>query len=591
VYGDASEVTDHVSDQQASQFDMITTEDPLGTQMQAVDQIVATGRKANRIYATPSDSLASVAINALLARAKNGVSVLAGPTAAISTAGTPAATDLKLWGTEADSVTLTGVNVTTADTTALSKYPTTARNAAPAWRVTDTSVTTTNFKVTFTAYTGATKYVAYDLFGNTVGSSTTPSITITGNPVSVAIAAQNSSAKELKRMEFDLNRYLDASDRESAVVTSTVDGSKVGVLQILGTLSAPRTITRTMTDPFDPSVAPVTTTIATTCSKTFTDSGLDTTKQYSYDVVTEGGVDNQACKSTASATPDQSTSLQTQGAGVIVPSTTYPATAAARATTSATARTAASASHAAMPTITDTQLMEAMSKVSPRATLMAQTRAGGATALKKQLATTAAAAGPNYEVRWFGFIQGGGKYVPLLTPDETRPFLMFGGDNHGPGHPDGSHRIQADIQFYFQNSPQSIKLVPNVGDSHEYYCSRPDLSGCKLAATKNAGTAGISLTSSSISGSVGIAQLRIHSALPFIPSPPEPAIDVDMRFRLQPGNSTMVGYHDAMPTHEVYSGLLPGDFARDYLAPEKGLRCLFPQPSFLGCQVHLNRSL
>lgn len=62
-----------------------------------------------------------------------------------------------------------------------------------------------------------------------------------------------------------------------------------------------------------------------------------------------------------------------------------------------------------------------------------------------------------------------------------------------------------------------------------------------------------------------------------------------MKFRIQPGNSTMVGWHDAMPTHEVYSGIIPGEWHRDYLQEEKGLICLFPISG--RCQLQINRSL
>lgn len=586
LYGDANIVADHVSAQQGLTMDSVTSDTPVPTQLAAVDQMVGTGRKGNRVFASPSDSQASIVSSGMLAKAKNGVSVLAGPTATVSAAGTPAASDLGYWKSEAESVTLTGLNVTTANATALGNYASGTRVAAPSWRVTDTTVTATNFAVSFTAYSGAVKYVGYDVFGNTVATSTTPKLTVTGNPIEFAIAALNSKGTELKRMEFGINRYLDASDRQTAVLSSTVDGSKIANLQILGTLATPRVITRTMTDPYNESSVPVVQTIATTCLTNFTDTGLDATKQYKYDVTTEGGLDNQACKATAAANPDQSAALQVQDAAVTVPATAAPPTSATVA--SAKLVDASASSHAARPTSTDAQLMLALGKSSPKSTLMMQKQAGSAAALREK--TAAAAAGPNYAIRWFAFIQGDKKALPTTTPDQGHPFLMFGGDNHKPGNPTASHRVAQDIDFYFQSSPQKVTVpTADIGTSHEYYCGSPWGSACVEHATAKASATTSKVTSTSISGAVGTASLRIHSALPFLPSPPEPAIDVDMKFRIQPGNSTMVGWHDAMPTHEVYSGIIPGEWHRDYLQEEKGLICLFPISG--RCQLQINRSL
>ncbi|MCS6588086.1 hypothetical protein [Curtobacterium flaccumfaciens] len=578
LYGDASTVLDQVSEEQAQNFEQIASDTPLETQMAGVDQVVGSGRKANRMYVAPSDSITSITSNAMLAAAQNGVPLLGGTSASIAAQGTPAATNLKLWASELDSLDIVGLNMTTADSALLLKYASGTRTAASAWHVTDTTVTSTRFTVSFSAYSGASRYVAYDLLGNVAGYSSTPSITVKGNPVELAIVAQDSSSKELRRFEFSLNRYLDADDQQTAAIASRLDGSTQTTLVVLGSLKAPRTITRTMIDPFDATVKPVLQTIATTCRRTFTDTSLDPTKQYTYDFVTEGGLDNQACNSSAPAEPDLSTALDLQVSGVTVPATTYPATSSAVASKSL--RAAAETSHAAMPTLTDSQLMPAQSTSSAKSTLMAQKRAGGVDALAAQ----ATAAGPNYRIRWVAFIQSSKVFFPGLTNNTAYPFIAFGGDGRGPGNPTGTARARADINFYFQNSPQSISMTPHTDDSHRYMCSP---FSCQLTGTQNAGNSGITLTSQSISGSVGIAQLRIHSALPFIPL--APAIDVDMKFRLQPGNSTMVGYHDAMPTHEVYGGVIPGEYHRIYLQSEKGLQCLFPSTG--RCQLQINRAL
>jgi 16S rRNA C1402 (ribose-2'-O) methylase RsmI len=84
--------------------------------------MVGTGRKGNRVFASPSDSQASIVSSGMLAKAKNGVSVLAGPTATVSAAGTPAASDPGYWESEAESITLTGINVTAANATALGDF-------------------------------------------------------------------------------------------------------------------------------------------------------------------------------------------------------------------------------------------------------------------------------------------------------------------------------------------------------------------------------------------------------------------------------------------------------------------------------------
>lgn len=586
LVGDVASQDFSFPDGESNGFTTMPVNDPVATELAQAEEQTTNGAQANDLYVAPNDQLPSVVLNAYLARASGGVSMTAGPAATI-TAASAAVSDIKLLAAETSGVHLVGINVTSAQLASLTTQTATARRAAPAWRFTGASVTSGTFKVTWTALTGAASYKGYDILGNQVISATkATSATVTGGAQDIVIAGINSAGKEIGRLEFTANELASPEDAESAAISSTKDGSGDNYIQFLGKLRLPRVITRTMTDPMKPTAAPVVSTIAVTCQSFFDDKG-DPTKQYEYEVRTQGGADNVACKADASRYP---TTIQAiESSKVTVPMTTYPTVASTKATSFRSMsqveslQSKADVSHAAAPSTQDSELMSALGKTTGQSTYIRAALPQATTTAAK----AAAAAGPNYAIQYSAFIKE--NRIPGPFPysfNKQYPYVQFAGDNRGLGIPNGAHRVQATMKFMFQNSPQTVVLERNVGLTTRYNCTKKTGGTCVVDATARASENGITWAPH-ISGSVATATLAVKVADPLIPH--APAINTGLYFRLQPGHSTIQGSHDRMPAHEIDSGIIPGDYSVRYTADEGPLYCLWGfVPS---CTVHVNRSL
>jgi hypothetical protein len=194
---------------------------------------------------------------------------------------------------------------------------------------------------------------------------------------------------------------------------------------------------------------------------------------------------------------------------------------------------------------------------------------------------------PDYAVRYQAFIPN--KYVPFpgFSGDVSHPTIAFGGDDRAGGISYGNFRIQATMLFHFQSSPQRVDFTPATGITHEYKCQL-FYADCVLTQQGQASTAGIKMPTSTISGNVATAHVVVSVADPLVSYAPK--VDGDLTFVLRPGNSVIYGSHDAYPVHEVFSGLLPGDYATDYVSKYSILACLYGEPAQL-CVIKLNRTL
>lgn len=357
LVGDAHSLSGNVTADQTNQLDVIDTIDPASIEVGLANRVVAQGNTATDIYTAPSDQLGSISIAALIAHALNAVAIPAGPTA---TPDAPSSfkTYAALWASEVSKVHFVGKNLTPANLTATTAPTTVQRSALPVWRITDSSVTSSSWVVSFTPYSGANSYQAYDLFGTLLGSSASTSISMVGTPQAIAIVANDAAGSEITRLDFRVNKYDVAADRETSVIADTKSGTNF--LQFLGVLKSPRLVTRTMTDPLVTTPNPPTISVAITCLGYYVDAGLDPTKQYAYEVQTIGGADNRACNQLASQAPSTFTNLISSS--VSLPLTVYPSS---PATLSLTAAKVVQKARAASPTTVDSVLMN----VSKRSTL------------------------------------------------------------------------------------------------------------------------------------------------------------------------------------------------------------------------------
>ena len=538
-------------------------------------RVIDSGNTANDVFTAPSDQLSSIALTGLLAHVKRGISFIAGTSAAIGSTSS-VSKYLNLWATETPAVHLIGTALTASNATTVSAPTTTPRSAAPAFSITGATVGATTWALSYTAVPGAAQYAAYDLYGTLLGQSATTTLTLPNPLTAVAVAALGSTSNELQRIDFRSNSYVDSTERESAVIGSAGSGSNY--ILFLSTLKTPRVITRTVTDPFSMVGTSLTTTIAITCNSFFVDAGLDSTKQYDYDVQTVTTSANRACDATASQTPGIGIPIMVGSLGL--PPTVFPPVAAARVGVNSKIMKKAQSTLAASPTLSDTKLMISMKKPSAKSAVFAASVAARA--------NTSAAAQPlpDYLVRYVGFIPEAALPVPgYPTWDPFLPLLVVKGD----GRPEFAHdpnstayRFREDLYFNFSSG--NVTPVPSFNPSVAYKCG---LSGCVVLRTATANQNEIQVSSQYANSIAGQALVTVHATIPVVYG--APAIDAKIFITLSPGHSSITGSHDRMPVHEIYDGpqyseffALPAYHSKGHYVP-----CLFTV-GIPGCSVNVN---
>jgi hypothetical protein len=563
-----------IAEDQVQYVDYPTADDMIQTVQDLAMRVIDSGNTANDVFAAPSDQLSSIALTGLLAHVKRGVSLIAGTAAAIGSTSS-VSKYLTLWADETPAVHLVGMALTAADAATVSAPTTTPRSPAPAFRITGATVDATTWALSYTAVAGAAKYAVYDLYGTLLGESTTSTLTLPNPLTAVAVAALGSTSNELMRIDFRSNSYVDATERDSAVIGSAGSGSNY--IQFLSTLKTPRVITRTVTDPFSMEGTSVTTTIAITCNSFFVDAGLDSTKQYDYDVQTVTTSANRACDAAASQTPGAGTPIMVGNLGL--PPTVFPSLAAARVGVDSTTMRTAQSTLAASPTLSDAKLMASMQSPSVKSAVFA---ASVATA-NKSMATEAL---PDYLVRYIGFIPEAQLPIPgYPTWDPLRPLLVVKGDGRPEYTYDPSsaaYRFREDLYFNFSSG--NVNPVTSFGTSVAYKCG---LSDCVVLRTATANQNEIQVTSQYANSVQGQALVTVHATIPVVFG--APAIDSQLLIKLSPGHSSITGSHDRMPVHEIYDGPQYSEFFPLPAYHSKGhyVPCLFTV-GLPGCTVNVN---
>lgn len=569
-----------LSEDRSDSLEVVSMENASATALYVARRPLSVGYSQKKIYEAPSDQLAAGALASLMARTNKGVVLSAGATSSPNTA-SEALTFAGLVGAEATSVTLVGKGLTTAQATAAAAPTLTARAAPDGWRVTNLVPATSSFALSYNAAANATSYRAYDLEGTQVGSSSTTSMTIAGLPYGVTLVSYSSAGAEIARLEVRENEYEVSANRETALVAQARKTGR-NYLKILGAVKVPRAITRITVDPFVEFSEPSYKEIAVTCNFEFTDVGLDTTKQYTYEIATLSSGATQACDSTA---PALTSSTETSVSSVTLPPTTFPefAVASAAKAMATTSSTPVVKKNAAMPTLSDSFVLRAQGKDTVQSVAVAGEK------LQPMTEARAASSLPDVYVRYQGFIPQ--DKVKVLTPPAQGlyQYTYFGGDNRSQyvGCSYCSFRFQATTRFPFA-SGGTVKTTPAIGESHEYRCTQGAQS-CVLNRTASASLSTVYQAGSSIAGNRATARVVVHSPLPLIKA--APAIDGDMTFNIGAGRSTVTGTHDRMPVHEIFIGVANSEYSTSYVSRDPFLGCLFPLGPVGNCQVRVNQSL
>lgn len=549
--------TGSMTEEQIGTYFQQDTTDPQQASTWALAQSQAAGLNAARVVTAPVNAPDALALAAAYARSTGAIAAPAGKTGALTTS-SRANEILGLWRSAASAVSLVGVSLTATDLTNIAKPTTTAPAASPAFRASNLVRTSAGgFTLTVTAVSGATRYRALNLEGTQVATSTTTTLSFKESVPSLLVVAEKGTT-ELSRFNFRVNGYDDDAMRESAV-TGTVANGSVN-LHFLGTTKTPRLITRIQTDPFNANTAPsAEKPVGLTCSATWTDVGLDKTKQYEYAVSDLSNVATKACD--ASAAGGAATSMALFSGRLSLPFTSVP--------TAKTARTLA----AVPPTAT---------AASPTQVDMVFMAAKGSSETAARSAVSAKAIGDDWAdvlVRWQAYIPEKGIPVPGFTGDFTKPRFLIHGDGHGTNQPNGSARFTQTLRVGFGSDHYVRHDTPTMGLTSLDKCTLT-LSSCSIIASERAPL-------SELKGSVGLSTnvfgagyFRAAASMPLIKfSPP---IDTDVGIFLGPGVSRIFGYHDRMPKHEAYFGVVQSEWYRVYSSPYVSyaqLPCLYSSPS------------
>lgn len=481
----------------------------------------------------------------------------------------PAGRYISLWGSELASLELVGVNVSSWALNSLAAPTTVDRSGPPAFRATGLTKDPSSYSLSLSTVSGATTYSAYDVAGTLVASSNTPVLAYSSQVGGLLVVAR-SGTTELARLEVRANDYSTTAQRTSVTVGSTNAGTNH--LVFLNTTVLPRLITRVESDPFafPPTEGPEIP-VAVTCQSSFTDVGLDPTKEYTYSVAEMTNVNAQACDPTYSPLPATSDDLLY--GQVPLPFTAFPTSFSNKSETTETAL-------AASPTTMDLILAQAA----------ADSEAVLSDGIGAQLAP-----GDDWQpviVRWQAFIPEGRFPFGCCSNDPSRPFAAFGGDNHGTNDPNGSHRFEQDLTFYWGTN-HHVVYSEDVGETHLYKCAQP-VANCVLVATGEAPASELSANEFASTNTSASAHVWAQATNPLVSF--APPIDTDWRVKLSTSGSFAYGYHDNMPQHELYVGVLQSEFYRMYTSPYISwaqLPCLYSSPSSprLGCATYFNVQL
>lgn len=560
--------TASMSEAQIESYHQEDTTDQLRAAVWSVSQAQAAGLNAANVTVAPNDVRGPLALAALHAKRNGGVALPAGATGALLT--NSRANDLlTLWKNATQRVTLVGANVTSTDLTNVAKPTTTAAASHNAFRATNLQRGTTDgtFTLATTSVSGATKYSAVDLSGTTVATASTPTLQFAATIPAIRVEARNSSSV-LASFEFRANSYESTDMRDSVALGSM--GSGRATVTILGPTKIPRLITRVYVDPYTQYATPsAEIPVAITCATTWSEAGLDGTKQYEYSVSALTNVASNACDASLTGQPASADAMDSSR--LILPATKLPAS---------TAGTSARIQAAAGPTAAMNVRSNAAAATRSDAMLMSNT-------VNNSRSMSTRALGDDYPdvlVRWQAYIPEYQVPFPGFSGDFYRPFKAFHGDGR-QSDPNGSARFTQTVRVGF-GSNHSVQYVngssdyEKMGASIEYKCRQLLLGDCVETRRLTASLSELNGYPGLSTNVFGAARLRAEATLPLVSI--APPIDTDVNIYLGPGVSRIFGYHDRMPKHEAFFGVVQSEWYKVYSSPYIGyaqLPCLYSSPS------------
>ncbi len=520
--------------------EVVPTADPGLAFLWLAGRAQADGVTSNEVVSAPSDSLGSIALAGFRANHQGALLAPAGSTASIAT-DSRANEYLALWKSATTSLELVGTGLTSGHLTAVAAPTGDTPDAPPAFRVTALTRGTSTYTLSVTSVSGATSYKVYSMDLTLLGTSSTTTITLSGEPNAVLVTAENGSG-ELARLDVRVNDYGTDDERDSVVVGSTAGG--INHLIFLSDLDVPRLIARTTIDPFDVPVEVEPVPVAITCEATFTESGMDATKQYNYTVTEMTNIDAHACDSLVAPAP--AVTGNTVHSAVPLPPTDFP-----------------------------WEFREAR-PTSPSPTIMDMRYAGiergdNVAEMEERLSSSMSLLDvgddwPPIIIQWIAYIPDDKVLYPGPSGDINRPTLWLSRDDHGTYRPNESARFKQRLQFNWGSS-HSISYTESMGESHLLKC---DLlaNNCQVVASGTAPLSTLNWTNLGTTNTSGKAHVWAEATVPVVPV--APAIDTDWVVTLSTSKSTIIGYHDNMPQHEIYIGMPNSHFDRLYQSPYFG---------------------
>ena len=546
----------------------LDTTDSTTMEQLAIRGMITSGRDAPRVVASTDPGIGARALAAMLA---NSIDAVTGSESAIAEYSAMMYSPLAEIG-------VVGQSASAAKVSAIESGQPIPR-AVPNFRATDVTVSASDYSVSTTPVTGATSYSAYDEMGTLLATSQSPTVTVTGDPAPLSITAIDSSGGLLGQVQMRINDYSEPDNRDQIVVGSDSDGRNH--LRFLGGAGVPRLINRLPVSIYSSGSVDVeadTETIAITCAGDFTDGALDGTYQYTYEVTTLNH-DSETCALPPTVDPADA---QVTG-GVVFPATEYPAYAGLSSSPTATqAPDAEQKADAGQGPRARMSLLQ----LATRSTGLTANKGKGSALGREPLGGTPVSGDdwPDVVFRYQGWIRKSQVFAPQHSGNLLKPYTYFHGDGRAED-PNGSYRFQQNVRVRF-GSAHNQYYDEHMGETIKYKCPTPWWWQCSEAARATASLSELSKTNSYHSNVYGWFTLDVDATNPLGP-PGSPAITAEMSFIYGPGGTTILGYHDNMPSHEIwYYAVGWGEWERAYSSREVGLQCLV---GFIpGCTTFVN---
>lgn len=467
---------------------------------------------------------------------------------------------IALWKADITSATMVGENLTTAHGTNLAAASNIARETAPTFRVTTASLGTGNFTLTVNKPAGVSSLQAYDATGDLVGTSTTSTLTVSGESRSLIIVGLDGSGFEVDYFDFKVNDFASTTATDSVVLGSASSGKNHS--QLLSTSLTPRLVIRYETDPgsTNPLEGPGVP-VAFTCSNSYTETSPDATKQWRYEFH-QMSASSVACGAASnSALPD----------GLVFMGVVFPATAwAARTAPESDAADGDVEARRPSMSILETAVSNATDEDGA-----AQMRGPGDD-------------WPDFRFRYDTYIREVTSWAPYYG-SLTHPIVVFGGD-----HPRtetnwvDTYRYRLQIDAAFGSDHRLYNEFKGIGETTRYHCNA---FGCILHDKERQSNNTISTNSKLSYATSASWTWYASSGNPLAAL--APPIDANLKVSVRAGKTTLVGWHDRMPVHEVSFGQIPGSFHTVYTSGWASVQCLANGHLFMipGCQANVNITL